>query len=432
VAYASQTGRNALTVRAHNRRLLLLRLLRRQPISRVRLSREVGLSTTTVTNLVSDLMDSGYVEEVGTDIEALTSGAGRPPLALSLVPESAYSLGLHVGVRWMRVALCDLGMEVLDSAVLDVDRSQDASGNLLRAADAAMALAKKHGVHYEPQAGPGFAVEHDHHESAVLGQTGGPRLIGMGVGASGLVDVHAGVNLIAPNLRWYDVPIPQLLSQHCGLPVAVDNNVRCMALSESMYGVGQEARAIAFVYARIGVGAGLVVDGRLYHGAGYGAGEIGHWVVSGPYGNDENEPVTLEDLISEREIVKRAQVLDPALLTGVARPIQTIFQATREGHEPFRHLLDEVAYFTGVALANLVDVLNPELILLGGLLEEGYDLLQAPIANTMRRFAFAGLGKQVEIRSATFGSASGEIGAAVLAFDEFFYGRRPMVNGRAQ
>ena len=180
---------------------------------------------------------------------------------------------------------------------------------------------------------------------------------------------------------------------------------------------------------RIGVGAGLVVDGRLYHGAGYGAGEIGHWVVSGPYGHDMQQPVTLEDLISEREIVKRANTLDPALLDGVASPIQAIFQAAREGHERFRQLLDEVAYFTGVALANLVDVLNPEMILLGGLLEEGYDLLRDPIAETMRGFAFAGLGKQVEILPATFGSNSGEIGAAVLAFDEFFYGRRPVVYG---
>jgi len=329
----------------------------------------------------------------------------------------------------MRVALCDLGAEILDSTVLDVDRTEDASANLLRAADAAMALAEKHGLHYESQAGPGFGVERDHHESAALDQRGDPRLIGMGVGASGLVDVNAGVNLIAPNLQWYDVPIPQLLSEHCGLPVAVDNNVRCMALSESMYGAGQDLRALAFVYARIGVGAGLVVDGHVYHGAGYGAGEIGHWVVSGPYGDDASVPVTLEDLISEREIVKRAEVIDPVPLLGASRPIQAIFQAARKGHQPYRQVLDEVAYFTGVALANLVDVLNPELILLGGLLEEGYDLLYESIVDTMSQFAFAGLGKQVEILPATFGEHSGEIGAAVLAFDEFFYGRRPVANG---
>ena len=163
LAYQSQSARNALTVRAHNRRLLLLQLLRRQPISRVRLSREIGLSTTTVTNLISDLMADGHVEEVGTDIEALTSGAGRPPLALCLVPESAYCLGLHVGVRWMRVALCDLGGDILDSAVLDVDSAQDASGNLLRAADAAMALAETHGLRYDSSAGRTVGAETEFH-----------------------------------------------------------------------------------------------------------------------------------------------------------------------------------------------------------------------------------------------------------------------------
>ena len=329
----------------------------------------------------------------------------------------------------MRVALCDLGLEILDSSVLDIDRSQSAAENLIRAADAAMALAERHGLSYKAQTSSGFAYDPRNPEPVGTQKLNGQRLIGMGVGASGLVDVHAGVNLIAPNLKWHDVPIPKLLSEHCGLPVAVDNNVRCMALSESMYGAGQETRALAFVYARIGVGAGLVVDGRLYHGAGYGAGEIGHWVVSGPYGNDMPQPLTLEDLISEREIVKRAERLDPTPLAGASRPIQAVFQAAREGHERFGQLLDEVAYFTGVALANLVDVLNPELILLGGLLEEGYDLLQQPIADTMRGFAFAGLGKQVEILPATFGPNCGEVGAAVLAFDEFFYGRRPVVDG---
>jgi predicted NBD/HSP70 family sugar kinase len=350
-------------------------------------------------------------------------------LALCLVPESAYCLGLHVGVRWMRVALCDLDGEILDSAVLNVDHAQDASSNLLRAADVAMDLAATHGLHYRASARSIADSETEQPSSAPSDRPASPRLIGMGVGASGLVDVHAGVNLIAPNLKWRNVPIPQLLGDHCGLPVAVDNNVRCMALSESMYGAGQNVRALAFVYARIGVGAGLVVDGHVYHGAGYGAGEIGHWVVSDRHGDDSGPPLTLEDLISEREIVKRAEALDPKPLANAARPIQAIFQAARDGHQRYRHLLDEVAYFTGVALANLVDVLNPELILLGGLLEEGYDLLHDPIADTMRRFAFAGLGKQVEISPATFGAHSGEIGAAVLAFDEFFYGRRPLGNG---
>ncbi|MGL4649500.1 MAG: winged helix-turn-helix transcriptional regulator, partial [Caldilineaceae bacterium] len=101
-------GSNALTVKAYNLRLLLLTLLRRQPISRVRLARATQLSTTTVTNLISELMEQGIVLVSGLDTEAQSRGAGRPPLALRLRAASRYAVGVHIGVRRIRVALMDL------------------------------------------------------------------------------------------------------------------------------------------------------------------------------------------------------------------------------------------------------------------------------------------------------------------------------------
>ena len=397
---SSDASHNRLTTRAHNRRLLLLRMLRRQPISRVRLARETGLSTTTVTNLVTELINNGYVQEVGTDMAALAKGAGRPPLALALVPDSAHCLGIHVGVRHMRVALCNLAAEIKGSRTLDVDPSQTPAENLYRAADAGLEIIRSY---------------------SATQAASDANILGIGVGASGIVDVPTGVNLLAPNLKWRNVPIPKLLGEYCSMPVAVDNNVRCMALSESIYGLGRNKRALAFIYARIGVGAGLVVDGRIYHGSGYGAGEIGHWTMWTVGKGEGRRPVSLEDLISEREIVERARALAPEMVDGAPEPLHAIFFAVRNGHVLLRGLLDEVAYYTGIALANLVDVLNPQLVLLGGLLHEGYDLFRDTIIHTMRQFAFGGLGHNVEIHPATFGAQCGEVGAAVLALDHFFY-----------
>ena len=345
-------------------------------------------------------MADGCIHEVGTDMAAATKGAGRPPLALALVPESVHVLGIHIGVRQMRVALCNLGCEIKDACEVDVDAAQSPAADLFRAADAGMRMA---------------------HKQLHTNGAGASRLLGIGVGASGIVDIPTGMNLYAPNLKWRNVPIPALLQERCGLPVTVDNNVRCMALAESMYGAGRDRRALAFVYARIGVGAGLVVDGRIYRGSGYGAGEIGHWTMWTVEKGERRRPVSLEDLISEREIIERARALAPEMVEGAPHPLQAIFFAVRNGHRMLRALLDEVAYYTGIALANLVDVLNPQLLLLGGLLHEGYDLFHDAIVDTMRQFAFGELGYQVEIRPATFGVRSGEIGAAVLALDEFFY-----------
>ncbi|HXF62403.1 MAG TPA: hypothetical protein VNK95_12345, partial [Caldilineaceae bacterium] len=104
---AVRTGGNVLAVKAHNQRVLLLNLLRHQPVARVRLARLCRLSTTTVTNLVAELMAQGVVEEVGTDTVAARPGAGRPPLALRLAPGSRTVLGIHIGVRRARLAICD-------------------------------------------------------------------------------------------------------------------------------------------------------------------------------------------------------------------------------------------------------------------------------------------------------------------------------------
>ena len=391
-------GRSSLTIKAHNRRTLLLALLREQPISRVRLARTTGLSTTTVTNLVAELSAQGVVTETGMDHAAAPPGAGRRPRALGLVADSRYVIGVHIGVRRIKIALCNLMAEIIDCVVLPVQTGQAPDVTLHGVTEAIRTLRARNG----------------------LDAAGSSRLLGVGVGASGLVDMDAGVNVLAPNLGWRQVPLRDLLGDVLDLPVTVDNNVRCMALAESLYGAGLQTRALAFVYARIGVGAGLVVDGQVYRGAGYGAGEIGHWVM---VAGDAAGNLSLEELISERRIVALVEEQAPDVLPRDGQsydPIQAIFAAARAGHPLVRTLLDERAVYLGIALANLVDVLNPQLVLLGGFLHDGYDLFYDKLAATVHAHAFGGLGEKVRMEPATFGAQCGEIGAAALGIDEFF------------
>lgn len=400
----ARSGTNAPAVKSHNLRALLLALLRQQPISRIRLARATGLSTTTVTNLTGELLDQGVIEESGTDVAARALGAGRPPLALHLVPASRCALGIHIGVRRARVALVDLQANILDLQQVELAADAPAEQTLDRIVEAAQ---------------------------GVLGRCAGVRragrLVGVGVGASGLVQFATGVNLFAPNLGWRDVPLRRIFAERLGLPTVVDNNVRCMALAESLYGVGRNRRALAFVYARVGVGAGLVVDGEVYRGADYGAGEIGHWVME-PHGGERcrcGNSGCLETLVSETVLAERAAQLDPDLLAGCATPLPTLFDAARDGHLALIELLEDRAYYVGLALANLVNVLDPQLIMLGGWLQEGFDLVEPVIARTMRRHAFGGLGAHVELLPASFGFHSGAIGAAVLALESFFFTPQP-------
>jgi predicted NBD/HSP70 family sugar kinase len=395
----SQAGKNAGTVKAHNLRVLLHALLRHQPISRIRLARLTGLSTTTVTNLVAELRAKAIVEEVGADQEAVTAGAGRTPLALHLLPQSRCALGIHIGVRRVRLALVDLQANILCHRLLDHAPHESAEAALQRIGDAATHLLE---------------------ESR---QWSTSTLVGVGVGASGLVENGTGVNILAPNLGWRDIPLRQVFCDRLGLPTTVDNNVRCMALAESLYGIGRNARALAFVYARVGVGAGLVVDGEIYRGAGFGAGEIGHWVMM-PEGGAPcrcGNSGCLETLISEATLLEYAAHVEPALVLGSANPLQAIFDAAREGHVGLIDLLEDRARYVGFALANLVNALNPQLIMLGGWLQEAFDLIEPVTVQTMRRHSFGGLGEHVDLLPSSFGVHSGVIGAGVLAMESFFF-----------
>lgn len=393
-------GGNLLDVKSHNVSALLRAILRHQPISRVRLARLLGLSTTTVTNLVAELVEQGLVVEDGTDILALSAGAGRLPRALRFVDDSRLGLGIFIGVRRVRLSLGNLAGRLVDGAVLDHVPGEAPERTVERIAALARPLLQRNGL-----------------------RAGGERLVGVGVGASGLVANDTGVNLLAPTLGWRDVPLKSLLSEALDLPVTVDNNVRNMALAESMYGAGRDVRALIFLYAQVGVGAGLVVDGSVYRGAGYGAGEIGHWTII-PDGGAPcrcGNTGCLETLISEPALIELATTMRPALRDAEPSPLEALLDGARAGDAELRRVLAERARYLGIALANLVNVLNPELILLGGLLYKAFDLFQPVVEPVMKERSFATLGRRVQLLPATFGDRSGEVGAVSLALKSFFF-----------
>lgn len=394
-----QTGATVWSLKAHNRRILLLNLLRHQPVSRVRLARLCGLSTTTVTNIVGELIAHGVVIQQGTDRLAARTGAGRPPVALHLVDDSRMVVGIHIDVRQARLALCNIRAVPLAASVVSLAPQEAAVENLTRIAAAAREL---------------------------IGAVPNDGLLGVGVGASGLTNVATGVNVMAPSLGWRNVAVRDILSRELGVAVTVDNNVRCMALAEGIYGAGRTARVMAYVHAGVSVGAGLMVNGELYRGANSGAGEIGHWTIL-PRGGKRcwcGNNGCLETLIAEPALIDRARQVDPYVADQGGAGLQAVFAAARRGHAGLRAMLGEQANYLGIALANLVNIMNPHVIVLGGLLQQGFDLLHGEVEATMRRHAFGGLGNRVVLQPATFGDQAGEIGAAALALDQFFF-RQP-------
>jgi glucokinase-like ROK family protein len=399
-------GSRFSNVKAHNVQAILRTLLHQGATSRVRIAHLTGLSTTTITNLVNELVEQGIVVEDGIEPNR-GGGVGRPRIPLRLVPSARYAVGVHIGVGNVRVAAIDLFGRLQNYLVMS-HATEDPADEVL---DRVVAMIQ------QAVAEAGISPE---------------RMVGVGVGASGLVDPRTGVNVLAPNLNWRDLPLRDILSQRLSTPVCVDNNVRAMALAEAMFGAGQEVNTLAFVYARVGVGAGFVVGGAVYRGSQAGAGEIGHTTIV-PVGGATcrcGNTGCLETLVSEPEIVRLAQGLaarhpDSILAAKLADPcqpaIERIFEAARMGDKETQAMLQERAHYMGIALANLVNVVNPDMIIMGGLFAAGQDLLLPQAEETMRQRAFANLGKGVELRVTSFGHKVGVIGAGALALDTFFY-----------
>ena len=400
-------GSNISKVKSHNLSTVLSVLRQHGTASRVHLAELTGLSTTTISNLVSELLEQGVVAEDGLIKPTPNQGAGRPRTSLRLVPEARHAVGIHIGVGQIRVAIADLSARLL--TYLSWDHPLDRPA-------------------VEVLRDTGALVDEAISQSGVERET----VIGVGVGASGLVNPHTGVNVMAPNLGWREVPIRDWLVQQLGLPVCVDNNARTMALGEALFGPDKDVHALAFVYARIGVGAGFVVGGRLYRGSAAGAGEIGHTTMI-PEGGQPcrcGNSGCLETLVSEPAIVRLAETLaarDPEgiLATHLQREqgsaMERILSAARAGDQTTLSMLEERARYMGIALANLVNVLNPDLIVLGGICAQGEDLLLPSIEKVMRQRAFANLGAQVQIKVTSFGPQAGVVGAAALALSSFFY-----------
>lgn len=410
MAQANLQGSNINLVKQHNLQVILLSLLYEHILSRTQLAKRTNLSHTTITNLIAELIEKGIVTEKNeTDEEqAELRPVGRPRTQIYLEPNARFVIGVHIGVGIFRVALTNLRAEIQHNHMQSFDTSSPAQDVLEQIVISVEAVINTSGV------------ERD-------------KVLGVGVGASGLVDFTTGVNLLAPNLNWHNVPLREYLQNELQLPVIVDNNVRSMAIGETYFGTGRGVDSVAFVYGRTGVGAGLTFKGQVFRGSSKGAGEIGHNVMllNGGEPCRCGKSGCLETLVSESAILDEAEkiaISNPESILAMSlkecsdKPsVECVFDAARQGDSHAKQLIEDRAYYLGVALANLVNLFNPELILLGGIFSRGEDLFIEPTMRTIEKMAFGGMGKNVHLQATSFGWKAGVIGAAALALLHFFY-----------
>jgi glucokinase len=246
----------------------------------------------------------------------------------------------------------------------------------------------------------------------------------IGVGCAGPVDLKAGLVLRPPNLPgWTRVPLTELLQQALGLPIVLENDANAAALGEFRYGAGRGATSIVYMTVSTGIGGGIVLDGRIWHGLKDAAGEIGHITVDpdGPVCGCGNRGC-LEAIASGTSIARRAKEIlaagRPSKLGRVANPTAAdVVRCAKEGDPVASEVWDRAVRYLGIGVAAVVTILAPERIVIGGGVSRANDFLFDALRDHVRRRVKLVPAESVPILPATLGPDVGILGAAAVALD---------------
>jgi predicted NBD/HSP70 family sugar kinase len=242
------------------------------------------------------------------------------------------------------------------------------------------------------------------------------RLIGIGVGLAGIIDPLRGECLVSPHNGWRNVPFAQLLEDRLGCLVYLDNNVNSLTLMELLYGAGQHVRDFLVVTVGRGIGMGIVTNGQIYRGAHGGGGELGHTVVE-PEGflcNCGNQGC-LETFVAEPWLVRRAQLKG----LNVDGP-EALMEAAQAGHAAARDVLGQAGRLLGQSMANLVNLFNPDLIIISGEGVRAGEFMFGPMRETMYRHIFNQLANTLTLKIEPLSDDAWARGAASLVLNKFF------------
>jgi glucokinase-like ROK family protein len=374
-----------------------LDLIRFSPggISRAELADRMGLSRAAITAIVKDLLEQELIYESFPRSE----GAGRPPIMLQINPKRGYVIGMDMGATHLRIVLADLAARVLHEEEYPFDI----------AAGPQASLSQLNGY-----------IEN----LLQAGQVTREQVLAIGLGVPGPVRNQEGMVLAPPIMPGWDrFPIRDTVARTWGVPVMLNNDAELGALGEWAYGAGRDYENLIFIKIGSGIGAGMILNNQLYQGADGSAGEIGHITV------EENGPQCkcgnygcLEALAGGNAIARQARELvargAPTQLAGIPPEQLTARQVAmvaRKGDLAAQRLFNQAGKYIGIGIASLVNLFNPEIVIVGGGVAQVGDMLLEPLRQTVRQRALAASTRNLRITSALLGRRSVSMGAVIQA-----------------
>jgi glucokinase-like ROK family protein len=376
----------------------VLDLIRFTPggISRVEIARHMDLSRAAVSAIVNDLLATGVIREA----ESRNVHSGRPPIVLEVNPECGFVIGIDFGATHLSLLAADVSARILEEIETSIDIQDGPEACLAEADVRVRELLSRAGLDMQ-------------------------AVLAIGIGVPGPIVTEAGM-VVAPPIMpgWDRFPIRDTLEEQWGVPVSVNNDAELGVLGEWASGAGRGERTLVYIKVGTGIGAGLLIDGQIYRGLTGSAGEIGHLTI------DENGPLCacgnhgcLEAIAGGRAIALQAQ---QAVGKGQRTQLSTIkpaekitardvAAAARRGDLLSQQILTRAGSHIGIAIAGLVNMFNPGMIIIGGGVAQTGDILLEPMRQAVQRRSLPAATRVVRITTAMLGRRSSSMGAVIQA-----------------
>lgn len=402
-------GAGLRTMRELNRLLVLNCIREKGPIARVAIARRTGLSRTTVSSIVDALLEEGLAREGGA-ISAAPVG-GRRAIEVHFNESAGYVLGIDLGRSHCTVIATDLAARVLERRSFACDTDRGPTVCLEEIVGEVRGFARDHGIPWN-------------------------RVLGVSLGIPGPLDAERRALVNPPRMPgWDGVDVRDLLRRELRAPAYVENDANLGALGESRFGAGRGVSDFAYVKVGTGIGCGLVIGGVVYRGSRGSAGELGHMTVDGdgPLCDCGNRgcleavtgaPAILADALHGTSLARRHgdspyDDADQPTLPAHA-DIADVVEAALGGNAACRAAVERAGELIGVALAGLVNLFNPSLILFDGGVTRAGEILIAPVRDAIAARSLSAASRNLRIEPAALGDNAIALGAVAYVLDAAF------------
>ena len=371
-------------------------------LSRAEIAKLTGLTPASVTNITKFLIEDNFLIEskIGE------SSGGRPPIILELNPDARYVVGVGIGVGIIDVVITNLSANIIIKKTMRIEDERDDYDLVFR------------------------KLVNLINEVVQTSKIDKEKILGVGVALHGIVNAKTGISIHALYYGWQNKDIKEKLEEELDLTVYVDNDVRAMSLGESWFGATKDIANFVTLNISNGIGAGIIINNKPYYGVDFSAGEIGHIVVEadgdkcncGNYG-------CLETVASNNNITRKAiKLIKQGVNSSLSKEIddinnlsiEDICKAANDGDELSITILKEAARYIGIAITNLINILNPTAIVVVGEIFENTTHTIETLNEIIKNRGLKLSSENVKIIRSLLGRDAAVVGAATLVIQEIF------------